>query len=79
MEQVREKTQGLDSDLPRPERQVFIHGRSDERLVLQGQIQKLNRYTVYVPWEEPFADPAMYEHPVVLDFSSATGIRPSTT
>ena len=68
MEQVREKTRGLDPDLPRPERQVFIHGRSDERLVLQGQIQNLNRYTVYVPWEQPFADPAMYEHPVVLEF-----------
>ena len=68
MEQVRAKARGLDPDLPRPERQVFIHGRSDERLVLQGQIQNLNRYTVYVPWEQPFADPAMYEHPVVLEF-----------
>ena len=68
MEKVREKTQGLDPDQPRPERQVFIHGRSDERLVLQGQIQNLNRYTVYVPWEQPFADPALYEHPVVLEF-----------
>ena len=28
----------------------------------------VNRYTVYVPWEQPFADPEIYENPVVLDF-----------
>ena len=45
---------------------MFIHGRTDERLALQGQIQNLHRYTVYLPWEPPFADPALYKRRVVL-------------
>ena len=47
---------------------VQLHGRSDSRLVFEGRLQVVNRYTVYVPWEQPFADPEIYENPVVLDF-----------
>ena len=47
---------------------VKLHGRSDSRLVFEGRLQVVNRYTVYVPWEQPFADPEIYENPVVLDF-----------
>ncbi len=51
-----------------PESGVTLLGRSDNRLVFEGRLQVVNRYTVYVPWEQPFADPEIYENPVVLDF-----------
>ncbi|MCY4081694.1 MAG: phytanoyl-CoA dioxygenase family protein [Caldilineaceae bacterium] len=47
---------------------VMLHGRSDERLVFEGRLQVVNRYTLYVPWEQPFADPEIYENPVLLEF-----------
>ena len=34
----------------------------------QGRLQTTNRYTLTIPWVEPFADPAIYEHPVILEF-----------
>ena len=34
----------------------------------QGRLQTTNRYTLTIPWIEPFADPAIYEHPVILEF-----------
>ena len=40
-----------------PENGVMLHGRSDDRLVFEGRLQMVNRYTLYVPWEQPFADP----------------------
>ncbi len=33
-----------------------------------GRQQFKNRYTVTIPWVQPFADPAIYEHPVLLEF-----------
>ena len=51
-----------------PENGVMLHGRSDDRLVFEGRLQVVNRYTLYVPWEQPFADPEIYENPVLLDF-----------
>ena len=33
-----------------------------------GPAQNLNRYNTVVPWRQPFADPAVFEHPVVLEF-----------
>lgn len=33
----------------------------------KGRLQNPNRYTLHVPWTAPFADPALYEHPVILD------------
>ena len=51
-----------------PESGVMLQGRSDDRLVFEGRLQVVNRYTLYVPWEQPFADPEIYENPVLLDF-----------
>ena len=34
----------------------------------RGRQQFVNRYTMHVPWQLPFADPAIYEHPVLLSF-----------
>ncbi len=34
----------------------------------KGRQQFVNRYTMHVPWEPPFADPDIYENPVVLSF-----------
>ena len=34
----------------------------------QGRLQTTNRYTLTIPWVEPFADPDIYEHPVILEF-----------
>ena len=34
----------------------------------QGRLQTTNRYTLTIPWIEPFADPEIYEHPVILEF-----------
>ena len=51
-----------------PANGVMLHGRSDERLVFEGRLQVVNRYTLYVPWEQPFADPEIYENPVLLEF-----------
>ena len=34
----------------------------------KGRQQFMNRYTLTIPWVQPFADPAIYEHPVILEF-----------
>jgi ectoine hydroxylase-related dioxygenase (phytanoyl-CoA dioxygenase family) len=34
----------------------------------KGRLQNPNRYTMHVPWVMPFADPTIYEHPVILEF-----------
>ena len=34
----------------------------------KGCLATTNRYTVTIPWAAPFADPAIYEHPVILEF-----------
>ena len=47
---------------------VKIRGHTDARLVVEGRLQIVNRYTMYVPWEQPFADPQIFENPVMLDF-----------
>ena len=41
--------------------------RGDVRQGL-GRLQTTNRYTLTIPWQLPFADPAIYEHPVILEF-----------
>ena len=51
-----------------PAKGVRLHGRSDDRLVVEGRLQVVNRYTAYVPWEQPFADPEIYENAVLLAF-----------
>ncbi len=33
-----------------------------------GRQQFTNRYTLTIPWMPPFADPTIYEHPVILEF-----------
>ena len=33
-----------------------------------GRQQLKNRYTMTVPWRPPFTDPAVFEHPVILEF-----------
>ena len=47
---------------------VEVRGHTDDRLVVEGRLQIVNRYTMYVPWEQPFADPQIFENPVMLDF-----------
>jgi ectoine hydroxylase-related dioxygenase (phytanoyl-CoA dioxygenase family) len=34
----------------------------------KGRLQVTNRYTLTIPWVEPFADPEIFEHPVILEF-----------
>ena len=34
----------------------------------QGRQQHPNRYTLNVPWIQPFADPELFENPVLLEF-----------
>jgi ectoine hydroxylase-related dioxygenase (phytanoyl-CoA dioxygenase family) len=41
--------------------------RGDVRTGL-GRLQNVNRYTVEVPWQSPFSDPEIYEHPALLEF-----------
>lgn len=41
--------------------------RGDVRTGL-GRLQHPQRYTLTIPWIEPFADPAVFEHPVILEF-----------
>ena len=33
-----------------------------------GRQQNINRYTLTIPWVPPFADPEVYENPVILEF-----------
>ena len=51
------------------ERESEIHpiARGDVRTGL-GRMPHLQRYTVTVPWVLPFADPALFEHPIILEF-----------
>lgn len=50
------------------EKNVAVRGHSDARLIVEGRLQVVNRYTMYVPWEQPFADPEIYENPLLLEF-----------
>ena len=47
---------------------VKVRAHTDDRLVVEGRLQIVNRYTMYVPWEQPFADPQIFENPVLLAF-----------
>ncbi len=47
---------------------VKLQARSDDRIEFEGRLQVTNRYTLFVPWEQPFADPDIYENPVLLEF-----------
>jgi ectoine hydroxylase-related dioxygenase (phytanoyl-CoA dioxygenase family) len=40
---------------------------SGDRRKGEGRLQNVNRYTVEVPWQLPFADPEIYENPVILE------------
>ena len=33
-----------------------------------GRLQTTHRYTMTIPWVAPFADPEIFEHPVILEF-----------
>ena len=33
-----------------------------------GGLQETERYTMHLPWRKPFADPAIYEHPILMAF-----------
>ena len=41
---------------------------SATRALAKGRLQTTNRYTLTIPWIEPFADPAIYEHPIIVEF-----------
>ena len=47
---------------------VKVRAHTDDRLVVEGRLQIVNRYTMYVPWEQPFADPQIFANPVLLAF-----------
>ena len=52
------------------ERETEVHDlgeRGDPRTGM-GRLQTTNRYTLTIPWLAPFADPEIYEHPVILEF-----------
>ena len=34
-----------------PGEDVKVRGHTDDRLVVEGRLQVVNRYTMYVPWE----------------------------
>ena len=40
---------------------------TDDRLTGHGKLTEVDRYKLELPWPVPFADPAIYERPVVLD------------
>ena len=41
---------------------------SGDRRIGRGRLQNVNRYTADVPWQDPFADPDIYENPTLLAF-----------
>lgn len=68
LDELRQKTQHMDPEWPKPQRQASVLACTDQRLIVNGQLQELKRYSMHVPWEQPFADPGIYEHPVLLAF-----------
>src|SRR5215211_702323 len=38
----------------------------EARIQADGPNRGANRYQMFLPWEPPFSDPALYEHPWVL-------------
>ena len=53
---------------------VCVWGRQDGSEILRFLLQETERYTMYLPWRAPFADPSIYENPVRRPGGSA-GMR----
>ena len=51
-------------------RETEIHdkGEQGDPRIGRGRLQTTNRYTLTLPFVAPFADPTLYEHPVILEF-----------
>ena len=56
-----------DGETPSSEMDASVVETGDVRTGL-GRLQTTNRYTLTLPWMPPFSDPAVYEHPVLLEF-----------
>ena len=67
LEHVRQR----DTEVSRVERGAVRTG--------QGRLQTTNRYTLTIPWTAPFADPEIYEHPVMLEFIERYWATPSSS
>ena len=47
---------------------VEVRGHTDDRLVVEGRLQIVNRYTMYVPWEQPLLTRRFSRTRLMLDF-----------
>ena len=48
---------------------VDLHARSDERLVFEGRMQVINRYTVWIPWGAAVCRPGYLREPCAAGVS----------
>ena len=67
IDRIREAFLPLLAHIQQRETEVSNVELGDPRIG-QGRLQTTNRYTLTIPWIAPFADPAIYEHPVILEF-----------
>ena len=67
IDQIRAAFQPLLAHIQERETEITNVELGDPRTG-QGRLQTTNRYTLTIPWVLPFADPAIYEHPVILEF-----------
>ncbi len=67
MDRIHEAFMPLLEHVKERETDISDVERGDVRTGL-GRLQTTSRYTLTVPWMPPFADPAIFEHPVILEF-----------
>ncbi len=67
IDNIRDAYMPLLKNVMQRETQIGSVEHGDVRTGL-GKQQRKNRFTVTIPWVKPFAEPAIYEHPVILEF-----------
>lgn len=67
IDRIREAFMPMLERLRARETEIYPKERGDMKTGL-GRQQFINRYTLHVPWIQPFADPDIYENPVLLKF-----------
>jgi len=68
VDRVHEAFKGLMAGVVARETAISASQEHGEVATGRGRQNMKGRYTMTIPWVEPFADPAIYEHPVVLEF-----------
>lgn len=68
IDRIRTAFLPLLADVQQRETEIHDKGEQGDVRTGQGRQQTTNRYTLTLPFVAPFADPSLYEHPIILEF-----------